>query len=101
MGTESFLINETMQLLTDHVLTEEDIEFNLSSFDLTETPIEIALEDAETIPFLGEKKLLFLHNPYFLTAEKSKEKVEHNLSKIRGLFERTCPLFDCCFSSPL
>lgn len=90
-GTESFLINETMQLLTDHVLTEEDIEFNLSSFDLTETPIEIALEDAETIPFLGERKLLFLHNSYFLTAEKSKEKVEHNLARLEAYLKEPAP----------
>ena len=90
-GTESFLINETMQLLTDHVLTEEDIEFNLSSFDLTETPIEIALEDAETIPFMGEKKLLFLHNSYFLTAEKSKEKVEHNLARLEAYLKEPAP----------
>ena len=59
-GKESFLIHETKQLLINQVLNEEEIEFNLSSFDLGETPIEIALEDAETFPFIGEKKVNFL-----------------------------------------
>ena len=50
-GKESFLINETKQLLTDQVLREEDAEFNLSIYDLNETPIETAIEDAETLAF--------------------------------------------------
>jgi DNA polymerase-3 subunit delta len=83
-GTESFLINETKQLLIQEVLDQEDMEFNLSSFDLAETPIEVALEDAETLPFMGERKLILLHNPHFLTAEKTKEKVEHNIGRLEA-----------------
>lgn len=90
-GTETFLINETKQLLIDHVLNKEDIEFNLSSFDLAETPIEVALEDAETLPFMGERKLLFLHNPHFLTAEKTKDKVEHNLARLEAYLKEPAP----------
>ena len=74
-GTEAFLINETKQLLLNHILTEEEKDFNFSTYDLEETPIEVAIEDAETFPFLGEKKVIFLHNPVFLTAEKTKEKI--------------------------
>ncbi len=81
-GTETFLINETKQLLLNTVLNEEEKDFNFSTYDLEETPIDVALEDAETLPFFGEKKVIFLHNPSFLTAEKTKEKIDHNIVKI-------------------
>ncbi|MBB6445963.1 DNA polymerase III subunit delta [Bacillus benzoevorans] len=99
-GKETFLINETKQLLTQQVLKEEDAEFNLSSYDLNETPIETALEDAETLPFLGEKKLLFLHHPFFLTAEKTKEKVEHNLSRLEAYLKEPAPYTVMVFIAP-
>lgn len=99
-GNETFLINETKQLLTEHVLLEDEAEFNLSVYDLNETPIEIALEDAETLPFLGEKKLLFLHNPHFLTAEKTKEKTEHNLARLEAYLKEPAPYSVVVFIAP-
>lgn len=90
-GTEGFLINETKQKLMANVLTEEDLDFNLSVYDLEETPIELAIEDAETIPFTGDYKLLFLHNPFFLTSEKNKSKVEHNLKKLELYIQEPSP----------
>ncbi|TKC19978.1 DNA polymerase III subunit delta [Robertmurraya kyonggiensis] len=90
-GTESFLINETKHLLTKYALYEEEAEFNLSVYDLEETPIEVAIEDAETFPFMGEKRLVFLNNPFFLTAEKSKSKVEHNIKRLEAYLEEPAP----------
>lgn len=99
-GTEGFLINETKQLLLNHILDEEEMDFNFSAYDLEETPIELALEDAETYPFLGERKVIFLHNPSFLTAEKSKEKVEHNLSRLESYLKEPAPYTVMVISAP-
>jgi DNA polymerase III subunit delta len=90
-GTESFLIHETKHLFVSKVLAEDELDFNFSTYDLEETPIELVLEDAETLPFLGEKKLIFVHNPGFLTAEKTKDKIEHNLSKLEDYLKRPAP----------
>ncbi len=90
-GTETFFINETKQLLIKYALDEDESDFNLSTYDLEETPIEVVLEDAETLPFLGERRLIILHNPVFLTAEKTKEKVEHNLSKLEEYLKHPSP----------
>lgn len=90
-GMESFLINETKHLLTKQILQEEETEFNLSSFDLEETPIEIALEDAETLPFMGERKLVFLHNPIFLTSEKTRGKVTHDITRLEKYIQEPAP----------
>ncbi len=90
-GSESFLINETKQLLMKYALNEEELEFNFATYDLEETPVEVALEDAETFPFLGERRLIILNNPFFLTAEKSKSKVEHNIAKLEAYLQEPAP----------
>ncbi|MGJ7921436.1 DNA polymerase III subunit delta [Neobacillus sp. LXY-4] len=99
-GTETFFINETKQLLIQHVLDADESDFNFSSYDLEETPIEVVLEDAETLPFLGEKRLILLHNPVFLTAEKTKEKVEHNLSRLDAYLKEPVPFSVLVFIAP-
>ncbi|MEH7334007.1 DNA polymerase III subunit delta [Neobacillus drentensis] len=99
-GTEAFLINETKQLLLNSVLGEEEKEFNFAAYDLEETPIEIALEDAETFPFLGDRKVIFLHNPVFLTAEKTKEKVDHNLTRFEAYLKEPAPYTIMVISAP-
>ncbi|ESU30596.1 DNA polymerase III subunit delta [Bacillus sp. 17376] len=99
-GTETFLINETKQLLVDNVLDDEEKDFNYSVYDLEETPIEAALEDAETFPFMGEKRLVILQNPVFLTSEKSKGKVEHNLAKLEEYLSQPAPYSIVVFSAP-
>ncbi|EIJ83569.1 DNA polymerase III subunit delta [Bacillus methanolicus MGA3] len=99
-GQESFLINETKQLLLSHVLEDEETDFNFSSYDLEETPIETAIEDAETFPFIGEKRLIILNNPVFLTSEKTKEKVEHNLSKLEAYLKEPAPYSVVVFAAP-
>ncbi|MDP4083447.1 MAG: DNA polymerase III subunit delta [Bacillota bacterium] len=99
-GTEAFLINETRQLMLRHTLNEDELDFNYFTYDLEETPIEIALEDAETFPFVGERKILFLQNPSFLTAEKTKDKVEHNLSRLEAYLKEPAPYSIVVFSAP-
>ncbi|MCM3670002.1 DNA polymerase III subunit delta [Mesobacillus maritimus] len=99
-GTESFLINETKQLLVQQVLDEEEMDFNLSTYDLEETSIEAAIEDAETLPFMGEKRLIVLQNPVFLTSEKQKGKVEHNLNRLEAYIKEPAPYSVVMFSAP-
>jgi DNA polymerase III subunit delta len=99
-GTESFLIHETIQMLVSHVLNDEEKDFNLSTYDLEETPIELALEDAETFPFMGEKRLVILQNPVFLTSEKTKEKVEHNISKLEEFLNNPSPYSIVVLAAP-
>lgn len=92
-GTESFLLTETYELLIRTVLAEEEREFNVSVYDCEETPVQMALEDAETFPFLGEKRVIIVKNPYFFAAEKEKEKqeVEHDLKKLESYITAPSP----------
>jgi DNA polymerase III subunit delta len=88
-GAEPFLINETKNLLVSKVINEEEKDFNFSTFDLEEVPIEVALEDAETLPFIGERRIVLLKNPSFLTAEKVK--IEHNIAKLEAYINEPAP----------
>jgi DNA polymerase-3 subunit delta len=90
-GTETFLLNETYERIVRTVLSEEERDFNLSVYDCEETPIEAAIEDAETLPFFGEKRIVLIKNPYFLTAEKGKEKIEHNVKKLEAYITSPSP----------
>ncbi|MCA1057986.1 DNA polymerase III subunit delta [Rossellomorea aquimaris] len=90
-GNESFIINETKQRIVSRAISEEEMDFNFSSYDLEETPIEVAIEDAETFPFMGEKRVVILQNPVFLTAEKTKEKVEHNIKRFEQYIQSPAP----------
>jgi len=90
-GQESFLINETKQLLIQTALNPEEEDFNLSTYDLEEVSIELAIEDAETIPFFGDRKVVVLQNPFFLTSEKTKSKVEHDVKRLEAYLNEPSP----------
>ena len=77
-GTESFLIEETIHNILDHVLNEEEYDFNFSSFELKETSISTAIEEALTLPFMGTYRVVIVKEPQFLTG-KDQSKVEHDL----------------------
>jgi DNA polymerase III subunit delta len=98
-GTESFLLTETYELLVRTVLTEEEREFNVSVYDCEDTPVQTALEDAETFPFLGERRVILIKNPYFFTAEKEKE-VEHDLKKLESYIMSPSPFSIVVFVGP-
>lgn len=78
-GTETYIIDDAIKKITRGVLSEDDMEFNLSQYDLDETPIQEAIDDAETLSFMSDKKVVIVKNPIFLTGSKDKSKVEHNL----------------------
>ncbi|MDQ0161278.1 DNA polymerase III subunit delta [Aeribacillus alveayuensis] len=90
-GKETFLLSETVRLLQEHTIPEEERDFNFSMFDMEETEIDTAIEDAETLPFMGEKRVVVIKNPYFLSTEKKKEKVEHHLEKFERYIEEPSP----------
>ncbi|KAA6452146.1 DNA polymerase III subunit delta [Bacillus swezeyi] len=90
-GKETYLLQETVQRIRQAVVDEETKDFNLSVFDLEEEALDLAVEDAETFPFMGERRLVVAKNPSFLTAEKKKEKLEHNLGVLEAYISQPAP----------
>ncbi|CAM3113913.1 DNA polymerase III subunit delta [Filibacter tadaridae] len=70
-------------------------------FDLEETPVEMVIEEADTLPFLEERKLIIAGNASFLkAADKSKEKVVHNLAMLENWLANPSPTAVVVFIAP-
>lgn len=79
LGTESYLASVARKTLLDSSLSAEELELNYGAYDMEEVSIGTALEDAESIPFFGDRRLVFVDRPVFLTGDKTKLKVEHDV----------------------
>lgn len=90
-GTQDYLIRLVKKNIVREALSDEERDFNFSSYDMLEVPIESALEDAETVPFMGEKRVVLIENPFFLTAEKAKTKVDQDLKRFEQYIEQPSP----------
>ncbi|MCM3619130.1 DNA polymerase III subunit delta [Sutcliffiella horikoshii] len=84
-------MKEIRNSIIDHALDEEEHDFNLSYYDMEEQPVDVAIEDAETLPFMGERRVVVMSNPFFLTAEKNKSKIEHNTDRFLSYIQEAAP----------
>ncbi|MFD2618249.1 DNA polymerase III subunit delta [Terrilactibacillus laevilacticus] len=98
-GSQEYLIQHMKKTIVKEALSEEEMEVNLSSYDMLETSVEVGIEDAETLPFFGEKRVVILENAYFLTGSKPKVKVEHDLKRFETYLEH--PSTDTVMIIPL
>lgn len=98
-GVEQQLIDTTIKRL---IKALPDIEAAaVIRFDLEETPIEAVIEEADTLPFLEERKLIIANNATFLKAtDKSKEKVVHNIDLLEKWLDNPSPTAIVVFVAP-
>ncbi|MBP1930501.1 DNA polymerase III subunit delta [Ammoniphilus resinae] len=87
-GSETFLSEEFIRFLKGKVLDQELEEFNLHIFDLNETPIQDVIQEAETLPFMGEKRLIIGKNAMFLTGAKQTGGVEHHIDALLNYIQQ-------------
>ena len=81
-GAESYLIERMYHFIRERVVPIDDQEMNVVEMDLEEIPVEALIQEAETPPFFGERRLIIGKGAWFLTAAKGKSKVEHNLEEL-------------------
>lgn len=82
LGKERYLADLFRQTIYTRVLADEEAAFNFSTFDLKETSISTVLAEAESVPFFGDYRLIFIENPYFLTGEKYSGGSEQNIDAL-------------------
>ena len=80
-GTEDYLIDTVKRTFSESILEPEEIDLNFSSFDMEEVSIGTVLADAESIPFFGEHRLIFMNRSIFLSSERSKVQTEQDLKE--------------------
>lgn len=77
-GTNAIRIEEKAGQLAKEYLDEVD-EFSLVSLNYRETSMESIIEEAQTLPFLSDRKAIILNDAFLLTGAKVKSDVEHNM----------------------
>jgi DNA polymerase-3 subunit delta len=80
-GTEKYQIQQFTEMLKTHVIEEEHRDFAVIPYDLSETPIEAVVEEAETVPFLVPRKLIIVRDTSLFTAGKE-SKIEHQVDRL-------------------
>ncbi|MGB3160455.1 MAG: DNA polymerase III subunit delta [Carnobacterium sp.] len=79
LGTESYLNRIARETFIHSILKKDEIDLNLGIYDMEEVPLGVALEDAESVPFFGDRRLVIVDRPIFLTGDKGKPKFEHDI----------------------
>jgi DNA polymerase III subunit delta len=97
-GTENYLIDKTIESLVNNALDNENKSFNYSVYDMDETPIDLAIEDAETLPFLGDRRVVVIKNCSFLSTVKDKQ--EHDLHKLESYLNNPVSFSIVVFVAP-
>lgn len=85
-----YLIVSSDKVTLDNQVEEikkKNKEIEVIFYDLEEIPIEQVIEDLDTYNFLSSKKLVVAKNALFLSSEKRKGGVEHNLEKLEKYME--------------
>lgn len=82
-GEEGYLLQETKQLIIQHALSTDELDFNFSSFDLVDDNLNEAIAEMKLYPFLGERRVVVVNNAFFLTTmEKKLTKREQDLDEL-------------------
>lgn len=98
-GLEQHLFDSTITRLKK-ALPDIDAA-SVIRFDLDETPVEAVIEEADTLPFLEDRKLIIAGNASFLKAsDKTREKVTHNLELLEAWLANPSPTATVVFIAP-
>lgn len=78
----------------------EEQTMNFASYDMDTVPLAVALDDAMAAPFFGERRVVCIGNPQFLTGETKKQKVEHDIDSLQKYLESPMPSTVLVFFAP-
>ncbi|GGH28037.1 DNA polymerase III subunit delta [Paenibacillus segetis] len=90
-GTEKYQIQEFVGTLQETIVDRDQRDFAIATFDLSETPIEVVVEEAETLPFLVERKLILVRDSSLFTAGKENGKIQHRVESLLSYIENPAP----------
>lgn len=100
LGKERYLTKQLKKQLIASGMNEEEQSFNLMTFDMKQDLLDNVMIEAQTIPFFGDRKIIFIQEPYFLTGEKNKADVDHNLNTLLDYLDEPSPSTILVFLAP-
>ncbi|WP_179395317.1 DNA polymerase III subunit delta [Lacticaseibacillus absianus] len=78
LGTERALLDRALAALRA-LVPPDQATMNYASYDMRQTPVAVALDDATSPPFFGDFREVVITDPFFLTGETPKVPVTHDL----------------------
>ncbi len=78
LGTEKFLQDQVRNEILKKIKIDGEDDLNFLSFDMENSSLDEVVAEAETLPFFGDQRLVFVENPYFLTGEKGTNSIDQN-----------------------
>ena len=88
LGQERYFIEKIKEKLFENTLDEDSRDLNFISFDMEENTINDAVYEASSLPFFGNKKLVFVENPYFLTGKRVKNALNHQMEEFEDYLKQ-------------
>lgn len=76
-GTESYIMNEFIERLMEQLVQPEHREMAIVRFDTGETPLDVIIEEAETLPFLVPSKIILVRDSVLFAAGRESSRIEH------------------------
>ncbi len=99
IGEEAYLIDETVRKLKQALAADEEAE--VMTYSLDEVPVDEVLNEADTIPFFTEKKLVIAKNAsLFKASERDKEKITHDIKRFEQYMNNPAPFSIVVFIAP-
>lgn len=83
LGQQSILMEQAREAF-NQLIPEDQKVMNVGSYDMETTPLAVALDDAMSAPFFGNKRLVLVNKPYFLTGENKSTKIDHDLDSLEN-----------------
>lgn len=81
-GTETYLMNEFAERLTERLTEPEHRDMAIVRFDTAETPLDAVIDEAETLPFLVPHKIVLVRDSVLFASGKESAKIEHRPERL-------------------
>lgn len=88
-GIEQYFIQLIKDTITQTL--KKEVNEDIYTFDLLETPIQEIITNLETVPFFNERKLIFAYHPTFLTTKREKLPFTHDLARLEHYVKHPAP----------
>lgn len=99
LGTQQVLLDEAVRQFIKLVPPEQRV-MNVGRYDMETTPIATALDDAMAAPFFGKRRLVLVNKPFFLTNERGKGKIDHDIPGLLAYLQHPEPSTTLVFLAP-
>jgi DNA polymerase-3 subunit delta len=89
-GTEALLMEDMVNQIQKTALPQGVDDFNFMKFHFDETPVQYAVQEADTMPFMAERKMILVQNCNAFTSAKS-PRVDHDLDALQAYLDNPAP----------